>query len=115
ETWAKSIVIAPAERYVVDVRFDAAGPIAFTNSIQAIDHMLGEFYPHTDTLGVVTVETAAPAQDYAAAFAKLRDNADATSEIDKFRSAINRAPDKQLDLALRISELPMPIMQLLSV
>jgi suppressor of ftsI len=97
------------------VRFDAAGSVALTNAIQAVDHMLGEFYPHTDTLGVVSVDAAAPAQDYADTFAKLRDNADAIADIDRYRSAINRAPDHQLDLALRITDLPMPILQLLSV
>ena len=48
EQWIESVVIAPAERYVVDVRFDEPGEVAIANTIQAINHFRGEFYPHTD-------------------------------------------------------------------
>src|SRR5919197_884766 len=61
EVWAASVVIAPAERYVVDVRFDSAGDVAFTNRVQALDHMYGTYTSEVDTLGVARVssETAA--------------------------------------------------------
>ena len=50
-----SVVLAPAERYVVEVRFDRPGRYAIINAVQAINHFRGEFEPEVDTLGVVTV------------------------------------------------------------
>ncbi len=55
EVWAPNAVIAPAERYVVEVRFDTPGEVALVNRVQALDHMAGWFYPQVDTLGVVRV------------------------------------------------------------
>ena len=51
-----SVVIAPAERYVVEVRFDRPGRFTVVNAIQAINHYAGEFSPEVDTLGTVTVD-----------------------------------------------------------
>ena len=39
-----SVVIAPAERYVVEVRFDAPGEVPFANRVQAIDHVYGNYF-----------------------------------------------------------------------
>ena len=55
EMWVPSVVIAPAERYVVDVVFPEAGEVAIANTIQAVNHFRGEFYPHVDTLARVTL------------------------------------------------------------
>ena len=46
-----SVVLAPAERYVVEVRFDRPGRYTVVNAIQAINHYAGEFSPEVDTLG----------------------------------------------------------------
>jgi suppressor of ftsI len=61
-----SIVIAPAERYIVDVRFAQPGRYALINAVQAINHFRGEFSPEVDTLGVVTVDATPAAPDYGA-------------------------------------------------
>ncbi|MEJ2369270.1 MAG: multicopper oxidase domain-containing protein [Gemmatimonadales bacterium] len=45
ERWVSSVVLAPAQRYVVDVRFEREGRVALTNRIQAIDHYLATFDP----------------------------------------------------------------------
>ena len=50
-----SVVIAPGERYVVDVLFDTPGTVAVVNQVQTVDHFLGEIFPNVDTLGYVTV------------------------------------------------------------
>src|SRR5215203_6976225 len=50
EEWVESIVIAPAERYVVHVRFDRAGLVPLVNRVHAIDHLFGRFRQESDTL-----------------------------------------------------------------
>src|SRR5690349_5359516 len=37
EEWVESVVIAPAERYVVHVRFDRPGDVAFMNRVRGLD------------------------------------------------------------------------------
>jgi FtsP/CotA-like multicopper oxidase with cupredoxin domain len=49
------VVIGPAERYVVDVRFPKAGRYALVNRIRAMDHLYGRFVPVVDTVGWVEV------------------------------------------------------------
>ena len=72
EVWVESVVIAPAERYVVDVRCAEPGTTLIANSIQAINHFRGEFYPHVDTLSIVTVSTEAATPDISDSFESLR-------------------------------------------
>ena len=55
EVMVPSVVIAPGERYVVDVLFDKPGTVAVVNEVQTVDHFLGEIFPNVDTLGYVTV------------------------------------------------------------
>lgn len=54
------VVIGPAERYVVDVRFPKAGRYALVNRIRALDHLYGRFVPVVDTVGWVEVEGREP-------------------------------------------------------
>jgi suppressor of ftsI len=106
EQWINSVVIAPAERYVVDVRFDDVGDVAISNTIQAINHFRGEFYPHVDTLSVVTVseETADPT--ISKAFEELRVHAEVVADIARFRPYFDRAPDHELETTVRVRDLP---------
>jgi FtsP/CotA-like multicopper oxidase with cupredoxin domain len=55
EAMVESVVLAPAERYIVEVLFERPGDIAIENRVQAIDHMAGSFFPRVDTLGIVRV------------------------------------------------------------
>jgi FtsP/CotA-like multicopper oxidase with cupredoxin domain len=111
EQWVESVVIAPAERYVVDVRFDQPGEVAIANSIQAVNHFRGTFMPQVDTLSRVTVLDRAVANDLGDAFAQLREHVDVQSDIDTFRSHFDRAPDHELVTTVRVRGLPLPIMQ----
>ncbi|MGH7469052.1 MAG: hypothetical protein ACRENP_13940 [Longimicrobiales bacterium] len=52
-------MIAPAERYIVDVRFARSGPVAFENRVLALDHTFGRFFPQVATFGVVQVSESA--------------------------------------------------------
>ena len=113
EEWVTHVSIAPAQRYIVDVRFEERGRYPLVNRVQAIDHMVGNFFPEVDTLGTVTVGGAAAAPDHGVAFARLRTNRDVVDDIAAFRPWFDRAPDKELLLTLRLGELPYPLMQMI--
>lgn len=106
ESTVQSIVIAPAERYIVDVRFARAGAAVLTNRVEALDHPSGTIYPEVDTLGLVTVRGDAVAHEHGAAFRTLGANEDVAAELERFRPYIDRAPDHTLVLSMRASGLP---------
>lgn len=110
-----SIVIAPAERYVVEARFERPGRYALVNAVQAINHYRGEFEPRLDTLGLVTVDAVRATPDYGRQFATLRAHAAVSREIDRFRPFFDRPPDKQLTLTLRTTGLPLATVQFMSI
>lgn len=110
-----SVVIAPAERYIVEVLFPEAGRVVLSNRIQAIDHYLGEFYPHADTLGTVTVAPEAVGESHLAAWEQLRENEAVVAEMNRFRAHLARPPDHEIELNVRIGELPLPILQMMAV
>ncbi|MGD8328510.1 MAG: multicopper oxidase family protein [Acidobacteriota bacterium] len=109
EQWVDSVVIAPAERYVVDVRFADPGEVLIENTIQAIDHFRGEFYPHVDLLGRVFVSEDPVREDLVEAFGALRENEDVEADIEAYREQFDRAPDIELEATVRINDLPLPI------
>ncbi len=109
ESWVSSVPISPAERYTVDVRFSQAGTVAITNTIQAVDHFRGVFYPHVDTLAIVTVREAPATPDRAGAFEELRVRDDVVREIDAYREHFDREPDHRITTLLRVNDLPSAI------
>ena len=109
EQWIGSVVIAPAERYVVDVRFDEPGQVAIANTIQAINHFRGEFYPHVDTLSLVTVSDDPAEESISAAFESLRTHDDVIADIERYRQYFGRAPDHELEATVRVQDLPQSI------
>jgi suppressor of ftsI len=111
ESWVGSVVIAPAERYIVEARFDRAGTIALVNHVQAIDHMGGRYFTEVDTLGLITVDAAPPRP--AAAFETLRTNRDVIADIDHYRPHFSRPPDRTLVLTLTVGDLPFGLVQAL--
>lgn len=115
EEWIENLVVAPAERYVVDVRFDHPGQYLMTNSIQAINHFRGEFYPHVDTLGRVTVSHDAAQPDLSESFAALRRNDDVVADIDKYRSYFDKAVDHEIEMTVRVENLPLPIVRAMEI
>jgi suppressor of ftsI len=110
EQWVPSVVIAPAERYVVDVRFDEPGELAIANTIQAINHFRGVFYPHVDTLSTVTVMEERAEASVSEAFDTLREHDAVRTEIDDFRQWFGRAPDHELEATVRVRNLHNSIM-----
>ena len=109
-----SVVLAPAERYVVEVRFDRPGRFAVVNAIQAINHYAGEFSPEVDTLGVVTVDAAAATPDYGKQWATLRANAMVSRDIERYRASFDRPPDKTLTLTVATNALPLATVQFMN-
>ena len=102
----ESVVIAPAERYVVDVRFNRAGRVALVNKVQGLDHLYGKFYPEIDTLGVVEVAPGTVAPSYGRAFtANTRDSL-AARELEPYRRFLEQPPAKTLVLTLATKNLP---------
>lgn len=115
EELVASVVLAPAERYVVEVRFPEPGRYALVNAVQAINHYRGEFEPEVDTLGIITVDSAAATPDYATPFAELRTNAAVTHDIARYRSAFGRPPNRQFTLTLTVTGLPLASVQFMSI
>ena len=115
EEWVESVPIAPAERYVVDVRFDRPGQTPILNSIQAINHFRGEFYPQVDTLGIVHVSSDSAEASVSLAFETLRVNEDVRSDIETLREHFDRAPDYELVTTVRVQNLPLDIVRSIEI
>jgi FtsP/CotA-like multicopper oxidase with cupredoxin domain len=111
EVWVESVVIAPAERYVVEVLFDEPGDLEITNSIQAIDEFRGEFHARIDVLGRVEVAGDPASDDFRESFQTLRENEDVQEDVAAYRQYFDKEADHQLELILRIQDLPLPIVR----
>jgi FtsP/CotA-like multicopper oxidase with cupredoxin domain len=114
EEWVDNVVIAPAERYVIDVRFEESGEVALVNRVHAIDPIFARFLPEIDTLGVVQVGGEPAVSDLSAAFDSLRRPAAVAAEIERYRPYFDRPVDRELVLSLEIDELPFPLEPLLN-
>jgi suppressor of ftsI len=118
EAWVESIVIAPAERYVVHVRFDGNGVVPMVNNVRALDHLYGRFFSEVDTLGVVRVGPRVASSSLATSFTTLRADTAAAADIARYRRHFARPVDKSLVLTLEATGLPFftrQIMQLDSI
>lgn len=107
EAWVPGVVIAPAERYVVQARFDHAGNIPLVSRVLGLDHLYGRFVPFDDTLGIVDV--SATPTTVTGDFDKLHAGDDLTA----YHRFADRPPDKTLVLALETHDLPFATQQLM--
>ena len=115
EMWVPNVVIAPAERYVVDVVFPEAGEVAIANTIQAINHFRGEFYPHVDTLALVTVAGPPVEDEVTRAHATLRTHDAVVAEVAALRAHTGRPADYTLEATVRVQGLPLPIVRSMEI
>ena len=117
EMMVESLVIAPAERYVVEVRFPEPGSFALLNQVQVVDHMRGEFYAAVDTLGAVTVTDSVTdnAENLARSHQALRTDGVLEVELDRFRPLFDQESDKELLLTVDIEGLPIIVQQFISI
>ncbi len=129
EEWVESVVLGPAERYIVHVRFDEQGDFTLENRVQGIDHLGGAFFQEADVMGTVRVAargaeaetgSARPAQpDVAsgslgtgaataagAAFDTLRTNLPTAREIALYREYFDDPVARELTFTLETSEIP---------
>jgi len=125
ESMTESVVIAPAERYVVEVLFPEGGAYALTNQVQGINHRQGLFLEERVTMGTVAVSGAGAGRDVEpgasgagtslpeshADFHSLRTHQTVVTDIDRYRNDFDRAPDHELLLTLEVDSLPMAIEQ----
>lgn len=104
EEWVGNVAIAPAERYVVDLRFDSAGTYQLLNRVQALDHQTGAYLPEVDTLGVFQVGTRRDRTDRPD-FDRLR----TTNDIDPgLRDSLASPPAKTFLLTVQVNEDSLP-------
>ncbi len=103
----ESVVIAPAERYVVEARFTRAGSYPLVNRVRGIDRVTGRFFPEVDTLGVLKVR-GKPVQGAPPEPGSTSDPLRALA-----RSVAGRVPDRILELTLRTGTLPFALVQAL--
>jgi FtsP/CotA-like multicopper oxidase with cupredoxin domain len=115
EAWVDNVTIAPAERYVVDVRFPTAGEVQLVNRVRAIDHIMARFFEESHTLGRVRVQSEAARPDHSVAFDQLRTNAAVTEDIARYRPHFDRPVDHELMISLQPGDLPFPLRPLLSL
>jgi suppressor of ftsI len=115
ESWVDHVTIAPAERYVVDVRFPTAGEVTLVNRVRAIDHVMARFFEERHVLGVVHVTADAARPNHGASFERLRRNAAVAAEIDSYRQHFARPADHELVVTLEAGDLPFPLRPLLGL
>jgi len=115
EQMVKTVVVAAAQRYGVDIRFEKPGDYYLTNRVQVIDHFLGEFYGAIDTLGMISVTADPTTQDYSAQFATLRQDDSLKAEIARLRPEFDRPPDADLLLTVDMHDLPIPMLSFISI
>ena len=110
-----SVVLAPAERYVIEARFDKPGRYALVNAVQQINHYSGEFEAIVDTLGIVSVSRTPASPDYGSRFAALRAYPAVSRDVEKFRPFFDKEPDRRLTLTLRTNSLPLATVQFMNI
>ena len=113
ESMVESIVISPAERYIVDAYFPDAGSYPIMNRVHGLNHRTGAFFPEVDTLGSISVSDVPVDESYVDAFQRLRVNADVSADIEKYRPAFSRPPDKELVMTLEVDDLPEVVRQMM--
>lgn len=107
EAWVESVVIGPAERYVVEARFDGPGPVALVNVVQAQDHVYGRFFSGVDTLGVVTVGPGSAKPDLATRFDVLHTDRTVAGQAGPLLRANRELPPERV-LELRAKWVGLP-------
>ncbi|MFW6010801.1 MAG: multicopper oxidase family protein, partial [Gemmatimonadota bacterium] len=106
EEAVESVVLAPAERYVVEVRFPEAGSYALTNGFHAVDHGSDDFFAATDTLGVVRVGSSTARPRLEDAFDRSRSPDAVEHEVERVLQGAAGAPRKELVLTMENRGLP---------
>jgi FtsP/CotA-like multicopper oxidase with cupredoxin domain len=112
EEWVESVAIAPAERYVVEARFDVPGTVPLLHRAHGIDPVYGNYVQEEDTLGLVRVGPD-PAPDAGGAvgraFEALAETPAVNAEVARLRDRLDDPPDRTLVLTVDVDPLPFPL------
>lgn len=120
EALTESVVIAPAERYTVEVLFPSSGAWALTNHVQGINHRQGLFLEERTVLGHIAVSGSGAGgpsagahdeSDHHVRFDSLRTHEPVVADIDRYRDRFDAPHQLELVLTLEVDDLPMPIEQ----
>jgi suppressor of ftsI len=103
----ESVVIAPAERYVVEAQFERPGGYVLVNRVRGIDRVTGRFFSEVDTLGLLTV------RGKAVRGTETKRNPVPDSLAGLVRGLKDRRPNRTLMLTLRTGVLPFGLVQAL--
>lgn len=104
EEWVESVVIAPAERYVVEAYFGGPGKYPFLNSVHWLDHMTGIYTPVNDTLGMISADSRRAQPDHTQNYLRLRSSTSAVRELEPIRRLAASLPlAHQLALGLSVT------------
>ncbi|NNF11685.1 MAG: multicopper oxidase family protein [Gemmatimonadetes bacterium] len=129
EAMVESVVLAPAERYTVEVEFPESGAYALTNHVQGINHRQGLFLEERAVLGHVAVSSegggaasvggevavGGGSASHAHDFQTLRTHEDVVADIKRYRRYFDRTPDHEMVMTLEVDSLPMAIRQSMSL
>ena len=111
EAWVEGLPVAPAERYLAEVRFDTPGMLAVENRVRGVDPFYGSIFPDVDTVAFVRVRDtpASPPPPGTRPFDTLHVDARVRAEVEPLRSHLQREPDHELVLAMEVGEIPFPL------
>jgi FtsP/CotA-like multicopper oxidase with cupredoxin domain len=91
EEFVDSVIIAPAERYTIEVLFKTAG-----------EYEIKSINPETSqTLGKIKVSNTQISKDYSTEFISLRENNYVKADIDTYRKYFDKKIDVQIDLTIK--------------
>ncbi len=113
--WVESVVIAPAERYVVDVTFPKSGRSMLLNRVQAIDHLFGKFFSVVDTLGMVEVSRPHAADHPSEILLVSVDSGEARVLDSLVAANAQLPPEHTLELRVAFNNLPFVSEQLMKL
>ena len=114
EAWTDHITIAPAERFIVDARFEETGAVTLVNRVRAIDHIQARFFEERQEIGTIQVERAAASPDLAAGFSTLREPVAVSAELNALKPHLAKPVDHELLVTLQPGNLPFPLRPMLT-
>lgn len=90
EEFVDSVIIAPAERYIIEAYFDKSGKYEIKNINPQKEYLLGE----------INVLDKTVSKDYSSEFNNLRNNKDVADDLKQFAQYFDKKPDYQIDLTM---------------
>lgn len=103
EEWVESVVLAPAERYIVEAHFPRAGRFVMLNNVRWLDHMRGTTMTVADTLSIITVGSSAARPNLLPSHRRLLHHTRVTEDVSQVLARATSAPQHELTLGLHLT------------